>query len=99
MDLLLDGKERMLGGQNGSLQQVVAASLQGSADIVVLRAHADGFFFLILFLEAEFTSYISFVLRFWMQPEVLPAKVLQSGRQRCWRECSSHTYCLPLVLT
>lgn len=46
MDLLLDGKERMLGGQNGSLQQVVAASSspQGSADIVVLRAHADGFF-------------------------------------------------------
>lgn len=30
MDLLLDGKERMLGGQNGRLQQVVAASPQGS---------------------------------------------------------------------
>lgn len=46
MGLLLDGKDRMLGGQNGRLQQVVAASPQGSADIVVLRAHADGFFFL-----------------------------------------------------
>lgn len=32
-------------GRMGSLQQVVAASPQGSADIVVLRAHADGFFF------------------------------------------------------
>lgn len=85
-----DGKEGMLGGQGGRLKQVVAASPQGSADIVVLRTRADGFFFKFYFWQLSLLATTYLYLDFGCTRRFCLQKCCRVAGQRCWIGCSSH---------